>query len=464
MDLRSLPSVAALLDSPEGCALSEQFSRAMVTRAVRGVLEEARVAIRSAPPRSNEPEPDAHSIGSLLASVQKRLQQSSQTSIPRVVNATGIILHTNLGRSLLSGPAQQAMLAAAANPVALEFDLKTGRRGQRDDHIRESLRALTGAEDALAVNNNAAALMLAVDTLAHRREVIVSRGELIEIGGNFRLPDILRRSGAILREVGTTNRTRLSDIAEAITRRTALILRAHPSNYRITGFTEMPGRTELVSLARKTGIPLMEDLGSGALLDLTTAGLPDEPIVRTSIESGVDLVSFSGDKLMGGPQSGLIVGRRDLVAAMNQNPLKRALRLDKITLAALRATLVTLESSPDALSTLPMMRLLMRSPDTLQDLAKKCCSLLQDHLGAAFTCTVVASTAEVGSGAQPTLPIPSRALTVVHRTWPAETTAAFFRTADTPILGRIQQEEFRLELHAVESPADLLPMHAEPSS
>lgn len=459
MDLRALPSVAALLDSPEGGALAEKFSRAMVTRAIRAALEEARHKIRAGASNTT-----TLSNETLLAAVHKRLRESSQIGIPRVVNATGIILHTNLGRSLLSTPAQEAIMAAAQSPVALEFDLATGRRGKRDDHIRESLRALTGAEDALAVNNNAAALMLAVDTLAHRREVIVSRGELIEIGGNFRLPDILRRSGAILREVGTTNRTRLSDIAEAITRRTALILRAHPSNYRITGFTEMPGRSELVALARKNGIPLMEDLGSGALLDLTAAGLPDEPTVRTSIESGVDIVSFSGDKLMGGPQSGLIVGRADLLAAMNQNPLKRALRLDKLVLAALRATLVTLQRSPEDLSNLPMMRLLMRSPESLENLASESQRLLREHLGEKFLCTVVESTAEVGSGAQPTLPIPSRALTVTHQTWTAEAIATFFRSADTPILGRIHRDEFRLELHAVETPEDLLPMHAEPIS
>ena len=456
MDLRSLPSVAALLESPEGLEMSRQFSRTAVRRAVREVLETTRQEIRSSTRKS-----ETLSSDRLLATVQKYLEVSSRPEIPRVINATGIILHTNLGRSLLSDTAQKAMLAAATHPVALEFDLKTGRRGHRDNHIRDCLQALTGAEDALAVNNNAAALMLAVDTLAHRREVIVSRGELIEIGGNFRLPDILRRSGAILREVGTTNRTRLSDISEAITRRTALILRAHPSNYRITGFTEMPDRNELVALARQTGVPLMEDLGSGALLDLRTAGLPDEPVVRTSIESGVDLVSFSGDKLMGGPQAGLIVGRRDLVTAMNQNPLKRALRLDKMTIAALRATLVTLDSDPDALNTLPMMRFLMRTPAVLENLAEEGCRLLQAHLGSDFTCRIVSSTAEVGSGAQPTLPISSRALTVIHRNWPAETTAAFFRSADPPILGRIQQEEFRLELHAVELPADLLPKHAE---
>ena len=458
MDLRALPSVAALLDLPESVALSEKFSRSMVTRVVRGVLEEVRHEILS-----GQTKPEALSDSLLIARVRGRLKQSSRATMPRVINATGIILHTNLGRSLLSRAAQEAIISVATNPVALEFNLKTGRRGQRDNHIRESLRALTGAEDALAVNNNAAALMLAVDTLANRREVIVSRGELIEIGGSFRLPDILRRSGAILREVGTTNRTHVRDIAEAITRRTALILRAHPSNYRITGFTEMPHRRELVALAKKANVPLMEDLGSGALLDLTPAGLPDEPLVRTSIEAGVDLVSFSGDKLMGGPQAGLIAGRADLIKAMNQNPLKRALRLDKITLAALRATLVGLESDPEALSKMPMMQFLMRTPETMETLAQESRRLLQEHLGADFTCTIVDSTAEVGSGAQPTLPITSRALTVVHRSWSAETTAAFFRSAEPPILGRIRQEEFRLELHAVEMPEDLLPMHAEPS-
>ena len=458
MDLRSLPSVAAILESRECAALAQQFSRSLVTEAIRATLNEVRLRHRESDAPSSVPEWEQ-----LLSEIRSHLMAASEPGIPTVVNATGIVLHTNLGRSQLNESACAALLAAATNPVALELDLQTGRRGKRDNHIRASLRALTGAEDALAVNNNAAALMLAVDTLADRREVIVSRGELIEIGGNFRLPEILRRSGAILREVGTTNRTRISDITDAMSRRTALILRAHPSNYRITGFTETPPLRELVQVARQAGIPLMEDLGSGALMDLAPAGLPDEPTVRSSIETGVDLVSFSADKLMGGPQAGLIVGKEELISRMDKNPLKRALRVDKLTLAALRATLVTLHTAEDPLPHFPMLALLQRPVETLDALARAALDLLQKNLSEDFSLKIIDSTAEVGSGAQPTLPIPSKAITVQHKIWEAEAIARFFRSAKPPILGRIRNEIFRLELHAVKSSADLLPIHSETS-
>ncbi|MFP6664730.1 MAG: L-seryl-tRNA(Sec) selenium transferase [Deltaproteobacteria bacterium] len=453
MDFRSLPSVEAVLEGETGTLLAKRFPRALVGDAVRAALDELRAAIRDGHPASGEAQQEVRIRAELW------LEAAARPGLPRVVNATGIVLHTNLGRAVLGDAAREALIDAATYPSALEFDLRTGQRGHRDDHIRQSLLALTGAADALVVNNNAAALMLAVNTLADRREVIVSRGELIEIGGSFRLPDLLARSGAILREVGTTNRTRVEDIAAAITRRTGLILRAHPSNYRIEGFTERPDLRALAALAREQKIPLLEDLGSGALLDLGAHGLPPEPTVRASIEAGVDLVSFSGDKILGGPQAGLVVGRAELIAAMQKNPLKRALRVDKLILAALRATLVTLRSSDDPIEALPTLRLLAREESELEALARVAIGALEAGLGKDFQLQIVASHAEVGSGAQPMRTIASRAIEVRHASWSAGQTAAWFRAAATPILGRIQDDTFRLELHAVESAEDLLPTH-----
>ena len=453
MDLRELPSVGLVLESEGGQALAQHYARALVAEAIRAALDELRQAIR----RGDAPEGDA--AVAALAHADRWLAQASDGTLPRVVNATGVVLHTNLGRALLGGEARRALLDAASHPSALELDLEEGKRGSRDSHVRDSLTALTGAEDALVVNNNAAALLLAVNTLAERREVLVSRGELIEIGGSFRLPELLRRAGAELREIGTTNRTRVGDYREALTRRTALILRAHPSNYKIEGFTERAHPAELAGLAREAGVPLLEDLGSGALLDLGARGLPPEPTVRASVEAGVDLVSFSGDKLLGGPQAGLIAGRHEWIAAMQRNPLKRALRADKLTLAALRATLAVWRAEPDPILALPSLALLARSEDELEAFGRSALGLLEEHLDDGFSLRLVASTGAVGSGAQPQRGLPSRAIEVRHPEHSAAALARFFRSGQPAILGRIHDDIFRLELHAVESAADLLPHH-----
>ena len=320
--LRNLPSVDQVLRTPLAAAAIQRFGRHATTDAVRKTLANARVAglAGAAVPEASDVAADA------LA----QIKAGERSSLRPVFNLTGTVLHTNLGRALLAEEAVEAVRAAMLGAVALEFDVEKGDRGERDDHLRSLVCELTGAEDATVVNNNAAAVLLVLNTLALGREAIVSRGELIEIGGSFRMPDIMTRAGAKLVEVGTTNRTHPKDYAAAISAETGLVLKVHTSNYRVEGFTaEVPAR-ELASIAKARGVPLVHDLGSGTLVDLARYGLGHEPTVREAVADGADLVTFSGDKLLGGPQAGFIVGRKDLIAALGRNPMKRALRVDKL--------------------------------------------------------------------------------------------------------------------------------------
>jgi L-seryl-tRNA(Ser) seleniumtransferase len=450
-----------VLSRPLAAALTARFARPLVVEAVRHVLDETRRAVRhdASTPAGTAP-PGASSPDEILERARAWIERAVAGRLPEVVNATGVVLHTNLGRAPLAPSAVRAIADAAAVAVAVELDLASGERDERDRHVSDALRALTGAEAALVANNNAAALLLALDTLAARHEVVVSRGELIEIGGSFRLPDVLRKSGAILREVGTTNRTRLEDYASAINRRTALVLRAHPSNYRISGFTERPAVRDLAALAHERGVPVLEDLGSGALVDLERFGLPHEPTPRESLDAGADLVSFSGDKLLGGPQAGIVVGRAALVARLQQNPLKRALRVDKLTLAGLAATLALYRGARDLPSELPVLGLLHRDAATLEALAHDACALLRAALPPEFACEVAPSHAEVGSGAQPTLELPSFAVAVTHATWPEEQVARWFRSATPAIVGRVTAGRLLLDVRAVGAAEDLVPRAA----
>jgi L-seryl-tRNA(Ser) seleniumtransferase len=380
---------------------------------------------------------------------------ADEPALRPVVNATGVVLHTNLGRALLAEPAIEAIVRAARSPVNLEYDLASGGRGDRDSIVAEELCALTGAEAATVVNNNAAAVLLALNSIADGREVIVSRGELIEIGGSFRIPDVMRRSGARLREVGTTNRTHPGDYAAAIGPDTAMLLKVHPSNYRIVGFTAEVSLAELVQIGNAHNLPVMEDLGSGALIDMALYGLPREPQVAARVAAGAGLVTFSGDKLLGGPQAGLIVGRRDLVERLKANPLRRALRCDKLTLAALAATLRLYLRSADLAAELPTLRLLRRTPAELQSAAMRAREILAERLGVEFTIEVVVSASEIGSGALPTEEIESRALRITHREHSPDSIAALFRQARPPVIGRITDGAFQLDLRTVEDPTAL---------
>ena len=451
--LRELPSVDRILVHPAAAPLLARFSRSFVTESLRGLMEELRQAIRTGdglPPRKLDDE-------SIIEDLEKKLVRGSRSGTVRVVNASGTILHTNLGRALLSEAAAAAVERAARHPVNLEFDLARGKRGQREAEVESLLTALTGAEAAAVVNNNAAAVLLGLNTLADGRQAIVSRGELIEIGGSFRIPEIMAKSGAVLKEVGTTNRTHPRDYAEAIDEGAGVLLKVHTSNYRVVGFAAEVELGELAAIGREHSVPVMEDLGSGALVDLAGLGLPREPLVAERVALGADVVTFSGDKVLGGPQAGLVVGRKAWIDRMNRNPLKRALRCDKLTLAALEATLRSYLQSPDPWDEIPTLRAFRLSPETLEERGRDLLPLLRERLGPEYTLDLVDSTCQIGSGALPTEEIPSRAIAVRNRGMSAEQVARVFRQADPPIVGRIHDDCSLLDLRSVDAPESLAP-------
>ncbi|MBD9597180.1 L-seryl-tRNA(Sec) selenium transferase [Ensifer sp. ENS05] len=445
-DFRVLPSVDQMLTSPEGLALTEEHGRLAVVTAVRAGLEIAREKIRAG-------DDGATLAADLPRRIAEELAAAARSALRPLINLTGTVLHTNLGRAILAEEAVSAASAAMANPLALEFDLDGGGRGQRDDHLRGLLCELTGAEDATIVNNNAAAVLIALNTLADGREAIVSRGELIEIGGAFRMPDIMARAGARLVEVGTTNRTHPRDYEGAIGTETGVILKVHTSNYRIEGFTAEVPAPRLAEIARRAGVPLLNDLGSGSLIDLAIFGLRREPTVAEAVAEGADLVTFSGDKLLGGPQAGFVVGRRDLIAAINRNPLKRAVRLDKIRIAALEATL-KLYRDPDRLKErLPTLRFLSRPEADIgaqaARLAPAIDALLKPHGYSAAACTCQS---QVGSGALPVDTIPSVGLRLTGSGGDApERLSARLRALPIPVVGHIRDGALVLDLRCLES-------------
>ncbi|MGO4686028.1 L-seryl-tRNA(Sec) selenium transferase [Hyphomicrobium sp. 2TAF46] len=442
--LRDLPSVDAVLKSATAVALLERFGRFATTETIRTVLAETRVALKT----GTQDIPTVDQVASLALT---RLADSDRSGLRPVFNLTGTVLHTNLGRAVLAEAAIEAAVAAMRDPVALEFDLATGSRGERDEHVKELLCALTGAEDATVVNNNAAAVLLALNTLAARREAIVSRGELIEIGGAFRMPDIMSRAGAKLVEVGTTNRTHPKDYATAINEATGVILKVHTSNYRILGFTSEVGGAELARIAAARKVPLLNDLGSGTLVDLSRYGLKREPTVREAVAEGADVVTFSGDKLLGGPQAGFIVGKRVIIEAINRNPLKRALRIDKIRLAAIEATL-KLYRDPDRLAArLPTFRLLARPRSEIEDQAGRLLPHMQHAAGRAFTVSVCECECQIGSGALPLDTIPSAGLRIASNAGgiELERLAAALRGLERPVIGRLEEGAIILDLRCL---------------
>jgi L-seryl-tRNA(Ser) seleniumtransferase len=452
--LRTLPSVEKLLQAPALTLLSQRYRRSYLADSVRSVLATARQAIGDGIIATSLEESE------LVRQVEARITNDDRSPLRSVVNATGTVLHTNLGRALLAKAAIHEVIRAAAEPVSLEFDLDEGERGDRDRIIEEDLLALTGAEAATVVNNNAAAVLLALNTLAESKEGIVSRGELIEIGGSFRIPDVMRKSGVLLREVGTTNRTRIHDYAEALSPQTGVLLKVHPSNYRIVGFTSTVELAELVTLGREHQVPVMEDLGAGAVIDLSAYGLPKEPVVAERIASGADVVTFSGDKLLGGPQAGIIVGRKEWISRIKKNPLKRALRVDKLTLAALSGTLRLYRRSPDLVNELPTLRWLTRPRKEMDAIAAEALPLLQDRLGNEFLLALEDATAQIGSGSLPEEELPSRVIAIRHSRLSGEKIAARFRAENPPILGRVHSNAFLLDLRGIFAAEEIIPRKA----
>jgi L-seryl-tRNA(Ser) seleniumtransferase len=449
--LREIPSVDGLLKHTRCETLLARYNREYVTGKCRQIVDELRAELRQGKGYTDELKEEA-----ILIRVEKRILADSSPGHVRVVNATGTILHTNLGRALLPQAAIDAMAAVASYPVNLEYDIAAGKRGRREETIQRLLIELTGAEGATVVNNNAAAVLLGLNTFAQGKEVIVSRGELIEIGGAFRIPEVMAKSGAILREVGSTNRTHPADYENAIGDKTALLLKVHASNYKVVGFTSEVTLDQLVAIGKKRKLPVMEDLGSGALIDLSRYGLPKEPLVSERIRAGADVVTFSGDKILGGPQAGLMVGRREWIERINKNHLQRALRCGKLTLVALEATLRLYRQAPDITQAIPTLRAFTRHLDEIREFGEAVLPKLQATLGDGFRLMLEESTSQIGSGALPTEELPTIAIAVEHKSLSAARVAEQFRSASPPIIGRIKDDRFLLDLRTIFDPQELL--------
>jgi L-seryl-tRNA(Ser) seleniumtransferase len=446
-----LPSVDRLLNDPDVASLVQDYGAPLVTRCARKVLASARHQVLAG---------QSFESGELVDNLGEDVARTVRPSLRRVINLTGTVLHTNLGRAALPASAIDAMVEVARGASNLEFDLTAGKRGDRHEHIEALLCLLTGAERALVVNNNAAAVMLTLNSLALRKQVPVSRGELIEIGGAFRMPDIMARAGCKLVEVGTTNRTHAKDFEAAMDSRTALLMKVHTSNYEIQGFTKGVTEAELANIAHAHEVPLVTDLGSGSLIDLEDYGLPHEPTVSEALTAGADLVTFSGDKLLGGPQAGIIAGRRDLIEKIKRNPMTRAMRPDKLTLAALHAVL-RLYTNPTRLAEeLPTLRLLTRDVTEIEQLAIRLAPMVQGYCED-FQVTVSRTQAQVGSGALPIDLLESAALKLtqpeVRRPGKAlKILARVFRELPIPVIGRIADDALLFDLRCLEDETEFV--------
>jgi len=446
-----LPSVDEVLQAAALAAAIARFGRPQVVAAVRDSLAETRRVAQASGIVTTD-------IATIAAAAEARLEAAAQPRVRPVFNLTGIVLHTNLGRAIVAEAAVEAATRAMREALALEFDLASGKRGERDDLIRGLVCELTGAEDATVVNNNAAAVLLVLNTLAKGREAIVSRGELIEIGGAFRIPEIMARAGTRLVEVGTTNRTHERDFAAALGPKTGLVLKVHTSNYRIEGFTSAVPAKTLAALARGNGVPLVNDLGSGTLVDLSRFGLAHEPTVAEAVAEGADLVTFSGDKLLGGPQAGFIVGRKDLIARLNKNPMKRALRVDKVRLAAIEATL-RLYRDPERLTErLPTLSMIARPQGEIAAQAARLAPAVAAAVGARFRVETLACASQIGSGALPQQSVASAGLALRPQEKRGsgralEALAAAFRALPVPVIGRIEDQAVVLDLRCLKDEA-----------
>jgi len=456
--LRAIPSVDDLLLQPSLAALAEKSGRGLVIQAVRNVLAEFRAFVKNESSQSAVPSLEAFDLARFEARVAADVEAALAPSLRRVINATGVVLHTNLGRAPLSQAAREQINATAATYSNLEYDVARGERGKRDVHTGRLLAALLGAESAIVVNNNAAAVFLVLNALAKGAEVIVSRGELIEIGDGFRIPDIMNESGALLREVGTTNRTRLRDYERAITDRTRLLLRVHPSNFRITGFTERPSLAELVALGERFHLPVYEDLGSGCIADLSAQGIA-EPVARASCEAGASIITFSGDKLLGGPQAGIIAGKKEIVERIRANPLFRALRVDKLTIAALEATLQSYLRG--ALDEIPALRMIRIAQQEIAARAQNFREKLRRELANDVKVEIHPGFSVIGGGSTPDQQLPT---TLIAISTPRHSAAQLeerlrkpqalsgqvgISSPSTPVISRIEDKRLIIDLRTV---------------
>ncbi len=443
--LKSIPKVdecfLALNDHVE---LQEAPLR-IIKKSVRAVLDEIRQEVLSA----THPKPEITGLDNVIALIIKRIHQELEFRVRRVINATGVIIHTNLGRSLLPATTMERLNISGARYSNLEFDLQTGKRGSRYSLVEDLICELTGAEAALVVNNNAAAVLIVLDTLAKGKEVIVSRGQLVEIGGAFRIPDVMARSGASLVEVGATNRTHTRDYANAVTEETALLLKVHCSNYKIIGFTKEVSLEDLVTLGREKGIPIVEDLGSGCLIDLSQFGLEKEPTVQEVVASGVDVVTFSGDKLLGGPQAGIILGRKKIIDKIKKNPLNRAMRIDKFTLAGLESILRLYLDENVAIQKIPTLTMIAAGLDELDKRAKRLARKIRKPLKSVCKISVEDIVSRVGGGAMPEQNLPSRAVVLRPVSMKINKLEISLRSQPIPIIGRIEEDAMYLDVRTI---------------
>jgi len=454
--LKMLPGIDHLLEAAKTAPALQTAPKSVLLRCGRKTVEELRSAVIEDAPGLSE---ETFSEAFILERFSQKVRQETAPNLRRTINGAGVVIHTNLGRSLLAAEAVENVARISNRYSNLEFDLSRGKRGSRYDAVEEVLCEITGAEAGIAVNNNAGAVLLCLNTLAEGREVIVSRGELVEIGGSFRIPDVMSRSGAVLREVGATNRTHLRDYEAAVNEATGLLLKVHQSNYSIVGFTSSVSVLELAELGRRRGLPVMEDLGSGTLIDFSRYGMIKEPTVMDSVSAGPDLVTFSGDKLLGGPQAGLIVGKKEVLDAVKKNPLTRALRIDKMTLAALESTLRLYRDPERAVREIPTLRMLTMPEVEIERRAEHCKGLLERIGDGRLSIQILNRASRVGGGALPLQELPSRCLGLGIEGTSANTIEQRMRNSDPPVIGRIEDDRFLLDFRTIQD--DELPLLAE---
>ncbi|SCG83707.1 selenocysteine synthase [Proteiniborus sp. DW1] len=442
-----LPKVDQLLNNENIQQLLKISPREIVTETIREVIDELRVLISS---KNLTLEELDCKINRITEDIRDRVQESLKPRLRKVINASGVVIHTNLGRSLINREIMEHITEIASNYNNLEFDLESGMRGSRYSHLEDIIRKITGAEAAMVVNNNAAAVVLALSSLASNKEIIVSRGELVEIGGSFRIPEVMEQSGAILVDVGTTNKTHLSDYEKSINENTAALMKVHTSNYRILGFTESVSLEELVNLGQKFSLPVIEDLGSGVLVDLSRYGLQYEPTVQESIRAGVDIVTFSGDKLLGGPQAGIIIGRKKYIDMMKKHPLNRALRVDKFTIAALEATLRLYLSEETAIKKIPTLKMLTMTQEELASKAERLMSQIEQKNLDKLKIEIVDDYSQVGGGSMPLEQIPTKCIVIYSEDSSIASLEKNLRANSIPIITRIFKDKLYMDLRTIE--------------